>query len=115
MSAAPRYRLNKGVCGTIFNIGGVKYQLDASGNPVLLNPNNTVPYLKCPTLTNPTAGMATSTNNTNISKKMRYAQMIRTATDAKNGKQYYAMNKVNAYGSWQGAPGGYGQALKNVF
>lgn len=80
-------------------------------------PNNEgrVPYYKCPTLTNPTAGMATSTNNTNITKKMLYAQNIRVATETKNVKKVYAVNNINRFGRWSGAPGGFGAPVTNSF
>ena len=84
-------------------------------NPVLINPNDRMPYMKCPSLANPTAGMATSTNNTNISKKMRFAQQIRVGSALKGGKTYYSVNKTNTYGSWQGAPGGSGESIRNAF
>ena len=80
---APRYRTIYGMgltCNDIYRIGDALVQYDASGNPVVTNDPNRVPYYKCPNLGNPTAGMATSTNNTNITKKMRYAQDIRVAT-----------------------------------
>jgi hypothetical protein len=100
--AAPRYRTTYGMgltCSDLYQIG------DASGNP----------YYKCPTLGNPTAGMATSTNNTNITKKMRYAQNIRVATETKNVKKVYAVNNINRFGRWSGAPGGFGAAVTNSF
>jgi len=119
--AAPRYRTTYGMgltCNDIYRIGDALVQYDASGNPVVIdNQNNDirVPYFKCPTLGNPTAGMATSTNNTNITKKMRYAQDIRVATETKNVKKVYAVNNLNRFGRWSGAPGGYGAPVTNSF
>ena len=103
---APRYR-------TIFGMGltcsDIDRNIDLSGN------NTGVPYYKCPSIANPTAGMATSTNNTNITKKMRYAQNIRVATETKNVKKVYAVNNINRFGRWTGAPGGYGAPITNSF
>jgi hypothetical protein len=98
MSHAPRYRLNTGICSDI-----------------VLNLNDRTPYTKCPTLTNPTAGMATATNDTNISKKMRFAQRIRAGSALKGGKSFYSVNKTNTFGSWYGAPNGYGEPIRNAF
>ena len=105
-------------CNDIYRIGDALVQYDASGNPVVINNQNNdirVPYFKCPTTTNPTAGMATSTNNTNITKKMRYAQDVRVATETKNVKKVYAVNNLNRFGRWSGAPGGYGAPVTNSF
>ena len=121
MSMAPRYRTKTGfglTCGDVFRVNDALIQYDASGTPIVINgtdPNVRAPYLKCPTLTNPTAGMATSTNNTMITKKMRYAQLIRVATETKNVKKAYAVNNLNRFGSWSGAPGGYGAPVTNSF
>lgn len=118
---APRYRTTYGMgltCTDIYRIGDALVQYDASGNPVVINNQNNdirVPYFKCPTLGNPTAGMTTSTNNTNITKKMRYAQDIRVATETKNVKKVYAVNNVNRFGRWSGAPGGFGAPVTNSF
>ena len=109
MSIAPRYRTKTGFglsCSDVFRVNDTLVQYDASGIPNVL---------KCPTLANPTAGMATSTNNTNITKKMRYAQLIRVATETKNVKKVYAVNTVNRFGRWSGAPGGYGAPVTNSF
>jgi hypothetical protein len=103
---APRYR-------TIFGMGLTCSDIDR--NIDLYGNNTNVPYYKCPTITNPTAGMATSTNNTNITKKMRYAQNIRVATETKNVKKVYAVNTINRFGRWTGAPGGYGAPITNSF
>lgn len=116
--AAPRYRTTYGMgltCNDIYRIGDALVQYDASGNPVVINDPFRVPYFKCPTLTNPTAGMATSTNNTNITKKMRYAQDVRVATETKNVKKVYAVNNQNRFGRWSGAPGGFGAPVTNSF
>ena len=116
--AAPRYRTTYGMgltCNDIYRIGDALVQYDASGNPVVINDPFRVPYYKCPTLTNPTAGMATSTNNTNITKKMRYAQDVRVATETKNVKKVYAVNNLNRFGRWSGAPGGFGAPVTNSF
>ena len=119
--AAPRYRTTYGMgltCNDIYRIGDALVQYDASGTPIVINNQNNdirVPYFKCPTLGNPTAGMATSTNNTNITKKMRYAQDIRVATETKNVKKVYAVNNLNRFGRWSGAPGGYGAPVTNSF
>lgn len=102
-------------CNDIYRIGDTLVQYDASGNPVVTNDPNRVPYYKCPNLGNPTAGMATSTNNTNITKKMRYAQDIRVATETKNVKKVYAVNNLNRFGRWSGAPGGFGAPVTNSF
>jgi hypothetical protein len=115
MSHAPRYRLNTGVCSDVFTIGTSQITYDSCGNPVLINPNDKMPYMKCPSLANPTAGMATSTNDTNISKKMRFAQQIRVGSALKGGKSYFSVNKTNTFGSWQGAPGGSREAIRNAF
>jgi len=121
MSMAPRYRTKTGfglTCSGVFRVNNALVQYDASGTPTVINsndPNVRIPYLKCPTLTNPTAGMATSTNNTMITKKMRYAQLIRVATETKNVKKVYAVNNLNRFGSWPGAPGGYGAPVTNSF
>ena len=121
MSMAPRYRTKTGFglsCSDVFRVNDALIQYDASGNPIVINgndPNVRTPYLKCPTLTNPTAGMATTTNNTMITKKMRYAQLIRVATETKNVKKGYAVNNLNRFGSWSGAPGGYGAPVTNSF
>ncbi len=115
---APRYRTTYGMgltCNDIYRIGDALVQYDASGNPVVINDPARVPYFKCPTLGNPTAGMATSTNNTNITKKMRYAQDIRVATETKNVKKVYAVNNLNRFGRWSGAPGGFGAPVTNSF
>ena len=119
--AAPRYRTTYGMgltCSDINRINGVLVQYDAYGNPVVINnPDNNlrVSYYKCPTLSNPTAGMATSTNNTNITKKMRYARDIRVATETKNIKKVYAVNNINRFGRWTGSPGGFGAPVTNSF
>ena len=119
--AAPRYRTTYGMgltCGDIYKINDALVQYDALGNPVVINNQNNdirIPYYKCPTLSNPTAGMATSTNNTNITKKMRYAQDIRVATETKNVKKVYAVNNMNRFGRWSGAPGGFGAPFTNSF
>ena len=119
--AAPRYRTNYGTgltCSDIFRINGGFVQYDASGNPVILDDNYnivSVAYRKCPTLSNPTAGMTTSTNNTSITKKMRYAQNIRVATETKNVKKVYAINNLNRFGRWAGSPGGFGAPITNSF
>ncbi len=104
--AAPRYR-------TTYGLGLTCSDLYINNQ----NQNNDirVPYYKCPTITNPTAGMATSTNNTNITKKMRYAQNIRVATETKNVKKVYAVNNINRFGRWTGAPGGFGAPITNSF
>jgi hypothetical protein len=104
--AAPRYR-------TTYGLGLTCSDLYINNH----NQNNDirVPYYKCPTITNPTAGMATSTNNTNITKKMRYAQNIRVATETKNVKKVYAVNNINRFGRWTGAPGGFGAPITNSF
>lgn len=121
MSMAPRYRTKTGygvTCGDIFLINNALVQYDASGNQIVLNsndPNVRIPYSKCPTLTNPTAGMPTSTNNTMITKKMQYARLIRVATETKNVKKLYAVNNINRFGRWSGAPGGYGASITNSF
>jgi hypothetical protein len=114
---APRYRTNIGLCSEVYKIGDALVQYDLSGNPVVINlgPDDRKPYFKCPTLTNPTAGMATSTNDTNISKKMRYAQLMRTASALKGGQTVYAVNRVNAFNSRAGAPGGSGSPITNSF
>lgn len=112
---APRYRTTYGMgltCSDIYRINDALVQYDASGNPTVINNQN---YYKCPTLSNPTAGMATSTNNTNITKKMRYAQDIRVATETKNVKKVYAVNNTNRFGRWSGVPGGYGAPITNSF
>ncbi len=119
--AAPRYRTTFGMgltCSDIYRINDALVQFDSCGNPVVINNQNNdirVPYYKCPTITNPTAGMATSTNNTNITKKMRYAQSIRVATETKNVKKVYAVNNINRFGRWSGAPGGFGAPVTNSF
>ena len=119
--AAPRYRTTYGMgltCSDINRINDALVQYDASGNPVVINNEDNdirVPYFKCPTLSNPTAGMATSTNNTNITKKMRYARDIRVATETKNVKKVYAVNNINRFGRWSGAPGGFGAPVTNSF
>ena len=105
-------------CSDIYRINDALVQYDSSGNPVIINNQNNdirIPYYKCPTNTNPTAGMATSTNNTNITKKMRYAQNIRVATETKNVKKVYAVNNINRFGRWTGAPGGFGAPITNSF
>ena len=117
MPTAPRYRTSIGLgltCSDIYRINDAFVQYDASGNPTVIN-NARAPYYKCPTLANPTAGMATSTNNTNITKKMRYAQNIRVATETKNVKKVYAVNNINRFGRWTGAPGGFGAPITNSF
>ncbi len=120
MSVAPRYRTIYGqgiTCSDIYRINNVLVQYDASGNPVVINgsnPNVRTPY-KCPNLSNPTAGMPTSTNNTSITKKMLYAQNIRVATETKNVKKVYAVNNINRFGRWSGAPGGFGAPITNSF
>jgi len=100
--SAPRYR-------TIFGMGitcsDIDKNTDLSG----------VSYRKCPSIMNPTAGMTTSTNNTNITKKMRYAQNVRIATETKNVKKVYAVNNINRFGRWTGAPGGFGAPITNSF
>lgn len=101
--SAPRYR-------TIFGMGITCSDIDRN---IDLSRNNY--YLKCPTITNPTAGMPTSTNNTSITKKMRYAQDIRVASETKNVKKVYAVNNINRFGRWTGAPGGYGAPITNSF
>ena len=119
--AAPRYRTIYGMgltCNDIYRINDALIQYDASGNPIVINNQNNdirVPYYTCPTLSNPTAGMATSTNNTNITKKMRYAQDVRVATETKNVKKVYAVNNLNRFGRWSGAPGGFGAPVTNSF
>jgi len=114
MATAPRYRL-KGVCNDIFTIGSSQMTYNANGQLVLVNSNDRMPYLKCPSLQNPTGHKATSTNDTNISKKMRFAQQIRAGSAVKGGKTFFSVNKTNTFGSWQGAPGGYGEPIRNAF
>jgi len=114
MATAPRYRL-KGVCNDIFTIGSSQMIYNANGQLVLVNSNDRMPYLKCPSLQNPTGHKATSTNDTNISKKMRFAQQIRAGSAVKGGKTFFSVNKTNTFGSWQGAPGGYGEPIRNAF
>jgi hypothetical protein len=46
---------------------------------------------------------------------MRYAQLIRVATETKNVKKVYAVNNINRFGRWSGAPGGYGAPISNSF
>jgi hypothetical protein len=104
MVAAPRYRTNYGLGQTC----------NASENPTVIN-DATTPYYKCPSLGNPNAGMKTSTNNTSITKKMLYAQNIRVATETKNVKKAYAVNEINRFGRWSGAPGGFGASISNSF
>lgn len=99
---APRYRITFGLGLTCSDIDR---NIDLSRNS----------YLKCPTITNPTAGMPTATNNTSITKKMRYAQDIRVASETKNVKKVYAVNNINRFGRWTGAPGGYGAPITNSF
>ena len=119
--AAPRYRTSYGAgltCSDIFKINDALVQYDASGNPVVINNQNNdirVPYYKCPNLSNPSTGMVTSTNNTSITKKMLYAQNIRVATETKNVKKVYAVNNLNRFGRWSGAPGGFGAPITNSF
>lgn len=117
MSAAPRYRTSYGMgltCSDIFRVGDALVQYDASGNPTVVNDART-PYFKCPSLGNPNAGMVTSTNNTSITKKMLYAQSVRVATETKNVKKVYAVNTLNRFGRWVGAPGGFGAPITNSF
>jgi len=114
MAAAPRYRL-QGTCKDVFTIGSSLMTYNANGQLVLVDSNDRMPYLKCPSIANPTANKATSTNDTNISKKMRFAQQIRAGSAVKGGKTYYSVNKTNTFGSWQGAPGGYGEPIRNAF
>ena len=117
MPAAPRYRTSYGMgltCSDIFRVGNALVQYDASGNPTVVNDART-PYFKCPSLGNPNAGMATSTNNTSITKKMLYAQSVRVATETKNVKKVYAVNTLNRFGRWVGAPGGFGAPITNSF
>jgi hypothetical protein len=104
---APRYR-------TIFGMGLTCSDIDRNKDPSGNNITG-IPYYKCPALMNPTAGMATSTNNTNITKKMRYAQNIRVATETKNVKKVYAVNNINRFGRWTGSPGGFGAPVTNSF
>jgi len=106
--AAPRYR-------TTYGLGLTCSDLYINNQNQNQNNDIRVPYYKCPTITNPTAGMATSTNNTNITKKMRYAQNIRVATETKNVKKVYAVNNINRFGRWSGAPGGFGAPITNSF
>ncbi len=119
--AAPRYRTSYGTgitCSDIFKINDALVQYDASGNPTVINNQNNdirVPYYKCPNLSNPSTGMVTSTNNTSITKKMLYAQNIRVATETKNVKKVYAVNNLNRFGRWSGAPGGFGAPVTNSF
>ena len=118
---APRYRTTYGMgltCADIYRVNDALIQYDTQGTPIVINNQNNdirVPYFKCPNLTNPTAGMATSTNNTNITKKMLYAQNIRVATETKNVKKVYAVNNINRFGRWSGAPGGFGAPVTNSF
>lgn len=117
MSAAPRYRTSYGMgltCSDIFRVGNALVQYDASGNPTVVNDART-PYFKCPSIGNPTAGMVTSTNNTSITKKMLYAQNVRVAIQTKNVKKLYAVNTLNQFGRWVGAPGGFGAPITNSF
>jgi hypothetical protein len=46
---------------------------------------------------------------------MRYAQNIRVATETKNVKKVYAVNNLNRFGRWSGAPGGFGAPNTNSF
>ena len=117
MPAAPRYRTSYGMgltCSDIFRVGDALVQYDASGNPTVVNDART-PYFKCAALGNPNAGMVTSTNNTSITKKMLYAQNVRVATETKNVKKLYAVNTLNRFGRWVGAPGGFGAPITNSF
>jgi len=127
MSIAPRYRTVYGMgitCSDIYRLNNNIYvQYDASGNPVVVQGGggggvpdpNTRPLYRCPNLSNPTAGMPTSTNNTSITKKMLYAQNIRVATETKNVKKVYAVNNINRFGRWSGSPGGFGAPITNSF
>ena len=117
MPLAPRYRTNYGTgltCSDIFRVGDALVQYDASGNPTVVNDART-PYYKCPSLGTLNAGMVTSTNNTSITKKMLYAQNIRVASETKNVKKVYAVNNINRFGRWTGAPGGFGAPITNSF
>lgn len=107
MPLAPRYRTNYGMgltCSDIFRVGNALVQYDATN-----------PYFKCPSLGTLNAGMVTSTNNTSITKKMLYAQNVRVATETKNVKKLYAVNTINRFGRWVGAPGGFGAPITNSF
>ena len=113
MSAAPRYRTTYGrglTCSDINRVGNAL--VDASGNPVIVNYIRTP---KCPSLGTLNTGMVTSTNNTSITKKMLYAQTVRVATETKNVKKVYAVNMINRFGRWVGAPGGFGAPITNSF
>lgn len=114
---AKRYRTTSGTgitCGDIFQLGNALVQYDASGNPTVIN-GGVAPYRKCPSLGTLNAGMVTSTNNTSITKKMLYAQTVRVATETKNVKKVYAVNTMNRFGRWVGAPGGFGAPITNSF
>jgi hypothetical protein len=69
----------------------------------------------CPPISNPNGGMSTSTNNTGLSKKMRYAVQLRAASSFRGGTHYYLPLPLNAFGSYSGAPGGYSQPIRNTF
>lgn len=117
MAAARRYRTSYGTgltCSDIFRVGNALVQYDASGNPTVVNDART-PYYKCPSLGTLNAGMVTSTNNTSMTKKMLYAQTVRVASETKNVKKVYAVNNLNRFGRWSGAPGGFGASITNSF
>jgi hypothetical protein len=46
---------------------------------------------------------------------MLYAQNVRVATETKNVKKVYAVNTLNRFGRWVGAPGGFGAPITNSF
>ena len=55
-----------------------------------------------------------STNNlAGLSRKMAYAQKLQIS--AQRGTNFVGMIKLNAFGSYNGAPGGGGAPPKNVF
>lgn len=43
------------------------------------------------------------------------SQLVRTAHFTKSGKTVFASKNLNAYGRWEGAPGGSGAPLRNTF
>jgi hypothetical protein len=80
---------------------------DENGNQVVVS--------LCKNPNNPTAGMTTSTNVSQITAKMRYATQIKNASYYRGGAKYYVQLPLNKLGSYPGAPGGYGAPIRNAF
>jgi hypothetical protein len=83
--------------------------------------NRSIYKCKCNTINNSTTKNANFfSGNTNkpeflITDPYLLSTLVRTASFSNSGKTVFANRSLNAYGRWEGAPGGSGCPLKNTF